>query len=119
MALGSNLASIAATPQFPIVKGPVKTTVEARSADYVWQGATIANPASVYSWDLSYGPTLIADRDEALLHYLDNKGTTFPWTNPEDSVTYQVRYDPDDNPDWNRADFANCRWQIRLLPAIT
>lgn len=119
MAVGTNLASITAQPQFPITKIPVKVTVEARSADYVWQGATVANPAAVYGWTLQYGPAVKADRDEALQHYLDNKGLTFPWTNPEDSVTYQVRYDPDDAPEWDRAEFANCRWTLRLLPAIT
>ena len=118
MGVGTDLNSVA-NLCFPLTKTPIKVTVERRSADYVWQGATIAAVAT-YAWELNYGPSTAAERDVAITHWKDNKGLTFPWTNPQDTVTYQVRYDPEmDEASFGQEQINNCRWTIRLLPAVT
>lgn len=117
MAAGTDLSTLAAPLRYPISSTPVVVTVEQRSADYVWQGIRLAAPGKRYK--LNYGPASATERDEARLHYEDNRGLTFPWTRPatEGGGTINVRYAPDAEPEFDRNQFANCSWDIELVPA--
>ena len=123
MAVGTNLNALAARPQFPYGFQPIKVTVEAHSADYVHQAATVASSIPP-KWTLRYGPTSVADRDEFYQHWLDNKGLTFPWTFPGpgtfNGVTLQVRYEPENEGiEFQTNGVGDCHWEVTLIPAVT